>query len=95
MTGPAAPRVRVVLGRVVATPGLLEVVDNGTLARALARHASGDWGLVGVEDAAANDDAVRHGDRILSVYESAAGFRFWLITEADRSATTALLPAEY
>lgn len=55
------------------------------------RGTGGSW----VRCGASNDDAVTHGDRILSVYEAAGGVRFWLITEADRSATTALLPDEY
>jgi hypothetical protein len=47
------------------------------------------------EDRAANDGALRSGDRLLSVYRSAAGTTFWVLTEADRSATTVLLPDDY
>ena len=92
---PVVRRVNVPLGRLVATPGVLHEVDHAELAQALARHASGDWGLVDPRDARANDDALLHGARLLSIYETAGGVRFWLITEADRSSTTALLPDEY
>ena len=84
------------LGHVVATPGALEAVrENGVDVLALVhRHASGDWGAVCTGDAQANDHALAHGARVLSAYETAAG-RLWVITEADRSATTVLLPSEY
>jgi hypothetical protein len=83
------------LGRVVATPGAIGSVTERELLDALARHASGDWGEVGKEDRKANDAALRNGERILSSYRTAAGTRFWIITEADRSATTVLPPDEY
>ena len=84
------------LGHVVATPGALEAVrENGVDVLALVhRHASGDWGAVCADDAQANDHALAHGARVLSAYETKAG-RLWVITEADRSATTVLLPSEY
>jgi len=59
------------------------------------RHASGDWGDVSEEDRRANDDAVVTGARLFSAYELPAGARLWIITEADRSATTVLRPDEY
>lgn len=85
------------LGRVVATPGALGAlaahdVSAHTL---IERHARGDWGLISAEDTKANDAALRLGGRLLSSYEVAADTRIWLITEADRSATTLLLPSEY
>ena len=58
------------------------------------RHASGDWGDLDAHDKEANDVAVREGFRLLSAYEL-EGTRFWIITEADRSTTTILLPDEY
>ena len=84
------------LGHVVATPGALEAVRaNGIDVLGLVhRHASGDWGAVCAGDAQANDHALEHGARVLSAYETVAG-RLWVITEADRSATTVLLPSEY
>ena len=62
---------------------------------ALRRHASGDWGDVCTDDLQSNQDALQNGLRLLSVYWSSEGIRFWIITEADRSATTILLPDEY
>lgn len=83
------------LGRTVATPAALAAVSPLDIAAALRRHASGDWGEVDPDDRAANDDAVRSGERLLSVYRSANGTTFWVLTEADRTATTVLLPDDY
>ena len=87
--------VTVPLGRTVATPAALAAVAHPDIVAALRRHAAGDWGDVTPDDRAANDDALRSGERILSVYRSAAGTTFWVLTEADRSATTVLLPDDY
>ena len=76
-------------------PGVLERVPNGEMLRALGRHASGDWGNVCSEDAEANEAAVAERARLLSSYTTGEGMRFWIITEADRSLTTVLLPEEY
>lgn len=83
------------LGRIVATPGILESIEHADVLRALGRHALGDWGEVCEQDRHANQEALQHGLRLLSVYRSASGVKFWIITEADRSATTLLLPDEY
>jgi hypothetical protein len=83
------------LGRISATPGLLAVASEAELREALGRHANGDWGEVGKDDRKANDDALRDGARILSAYRTKGGTKFWVITEADRSSTTVLLPEEY
>ena len=87
--------VMVPLGQVVATPAALAAVPSADIAVALRRHAAGDWGDVDEDDRAANDDALKSGERILSVYRSAVGTTFWVLTEADRSATTVLLPDDY
>ena len=87
--------VTVPLGRTVATPAALAPVSRPDLAAALRRHTAGDWGDVDPDDRAANDDAVRSGGRLLSVYRTANGTTFWVLTEADRSATTVLLPDDY
>lgn len=81
------------LGKVVATPGAIALgVDFSPY---LFRHERGDWGgVLSREDISANDEALADGTRILSCYES-DGTRFYIITEADRSATTILLPKEY
>lgn len=83
------------LGQIVATPAALGVLTQTDIVAALRRHASGDWGNVDAEDRAANDDALQDGTRLLSVYQSASGTTFWVITEADRSVTTVLLPDDY
>ena len=83
------------LGQVVAKPGILDAVPRGELLAALKRHQHCDWGEVPATDWAANDLALTHGGRIISAYESETKTKFWIITEADRSATTLLLPEEY
>ena len=87
--------VSVPLGRTVATPAALGAVSHADIAAALRRHAAGDWGDVTPDDRAANDAALKSGERLLSVYRSATGTTFWVLTEADRSATTVLLPDDY
>ena len=85
------------LGRVGATPGALRVLEQaGQLPAAfLDRHVNGDWGDVPEEDKQENEFSVEHGFRILSAYTTSAGDKIWVITEADRSYTTILLPSEY
>jgi hypothetical protein len=58
----------------------------------LARHAIGDWGELEPTDVAENEYSVAHGFRLLSSYRPNAGEKLWIITEADRSSTTLLLP---
>jgi hypothetical protein len=84
------------LGFVVATPGALDLLDrNGINATTyLVRHQHGDFGTVCPSDVQENLFAADHGLRILSGYDIGKE-RLWIITEADRSATTLLLPAEY
>ena len=87
------------LGRVVATPGALAALggeDDPRLAVMLiARHASGDCGDVCDEDRATNEEAIRFGNRVMSVYRLIGGETVCIMTEADRSVTTLLLPDEY
>lgn len=82
------------LGRIVATPGALETFPHPLLFSCLRRHASGDWGELCEMDKELNDGAVKHGGRVFSSYALQDG-KLWIITEADRSATTFLLPEEY
>jgi hypothetical protein len=84
------------LGRVVATPGALKLLTEARVHPfdLLARHATGDWGDLCTFDRRQNEIALRDGLRVLSSYEIPAG-RVWIITEADRSITTILLPEEY
>lgn len=85
------------LGRVGATPGALCALEQaGQMPAAfLDRHMNGDWGDVPEEDKQENEFSVAHGLRILSAYTTSAGEKIWIITEADRSYTTLLLPREY
>lgn len=83
------------LGGTYSTPGALEALTPAEMQSSLARHHRGDWGDLEDEDKQANDQALIHGSRLLSAYHSAKGTKFWIITEADRSATTILLPSEY
>ena len=85
------------LGLIVATPGALRAMSaaetNGF--EYLARHVSGDWGELDADDKRENELSVREGFRILSAYVLQTGVKIWIITEADRSATSFLLPSEY
>ena len=91
------PRRTFALGQIVMTPGAAAAFA-ATSERPfplLARHQRGDWGKVSAEDAAENDVSVAHGFRILSAYALRNGTRIWILTEADQSATTILLPEDY
>jgi hypothetical protein len=84
------------LGKVIATPGAMKLLMEGRQHpfEYLARHATGDWGELCAFDRRQNEIAQRDGLRVLSSYEVPAG-KVWIITEADRSITTILLPEEY
>ncbi len=86
------------LGQIVATPAALEVLEEAgqTPSEFLARHVRGDWGEeLCDEDKELNDEAIKDGSRILSAYTLKSGAKLWVITEADRSSTCALLPSDY
>ena len=89
------------MGRLVWTQGVNDqIADDSKFSQfvleSLRRHAKGDWGDLSQEDKNQNDLAVKSGDlRILSAYESGGLPKIWIITEADRSATTILFPSEY
>ena len=91
------PRPRFGLGQVVGTPGALRALEEAGQqpAELLDRHVTGDWGDLCDEDKEENELSVEQGFRILSAYELNTGAKVWVITEADRSATTILLPGEY
>jgi len=87
-------------GNVVTTPGALDLLDRHALnaATILRRHTWGDFGTIGEEDKNANLAAIGNGSRILSAYEVGPAGKtatLWVVTEADRSTTTLLLPSEY
>ncbi len=89
------PVPRFPVGRLMITPAAAQMIPADEATRALRRHAAGDWGNVDSEDWAANDAALRHGTRLLSSYTTQDKTAFWIITEADRSVTTILLPSDY
>ena len=90
-------------GTIVSTQGAIEALSSLQCVEYLSRHLQGDWGCVCPEDAATNAEAVKEGFRILSAYpidpsKPCKGYGencVWVITEADRSSTTFLLPSEY
>jgi hypothetical protein len=83
------------LGKTVITRVAQEVLEDCDIQKALRRHEAGDWGEVEKADWKANDDALKHGNRILSTYLGSNDAIFWVITEWDRSLTTVLLLEEY
>jgi hypothetical protein len=85
------------LGHIVATRGALEALqdDRELAALLLLRHSTGDYGDICEEDKKVNADALKYGSRIMSVYNLFGSSCLWIITEADRSSTTLLLPSEY
>ena len=84
------------LGRVMATPGALKVLDEAgeDPLSLLSRHRSGDWGELDAHDQKENERSLKNGWRVLSAYPIGER-KVWIITEADRSVTTILLPEEY
>ena len=85
------------LGAICSTPGALAALEEAdqTVSEFVVRHGAGDWGEVDSEDWQENDLSVREGLRLLSAYTLKTGVKIWIITEADRSVTTVLLPEEY
>ncbi len=91
------PKVLFPLGEVYLTIGAKEALEESdqTAIEFLSRHQSGDYGDVCEDDRRENELSVKEGFRILSAYRTGKGERIWIITEADRSSTTCLLPSEY
>ena len=82
---------------VVATHGAVGLLEQHgkTPTEFLARHHCGDWGdALCDEDKQLNDDALKNGSRLFSAYMVGSS-KLWIISEADRSSTTLLLPSEY
>lgn len=86
-------------GQIVSTPGALAAMEAHECSplALLARHLSGDWGSVPVEDAQLNDQALQSGGRLLSSYPIGPETRIWLITDQCEAGnvSTFLLPSEY
>ena len=85
------------LGQIVATPGAIDAmtIAGDVPTRFLNRHRSGDWGIMPEDDKLENNWAVQNEARIFSAYKTSKNVKLWVITEADRSSTTLLLPEEY
>ena len=95
MKTPGVPIALFRLGQIVATPNALSKLSQEDILRAIQRHQAGDWGDLGEEDKRENQLSLEKGFRLLSSYKAENGTKFWIITEADRSATTVLLPEDY
>jgi hypothetical protein len=103
LSHPCRVQPRFELGRIVTTPGAMEVCPAVHLQRCLARHVTGDFGHVGSQDALQNEVAITDGGSIMSAYvidlskpcNTFSENRLWIVTEADRSVTTLQLPHEY
>lgn len=83
------------IGQLLMTPGVMDQISHDEILSAVQRHANCDWGNLCKEDKKQNDLALKNGGRLFSAYRTSQGIKFWVITEADRSATTVLLPEEY
>jgi len=83
------------LGSIMFTPGAMQEIPPEAATIAVCRHARGDWGDVCEVDRQENEDSLKNGWQLFSVYHTDNGLKFWIITEADRSYTTVLLPSEY
>ena len=95
MSTKSYPTAKFRLGHIVSTPNALEQITQDDILLGIQRHQAGDWGDVGEEDRKENELSLQQGYRLLSVYHAANGTKFWIITEADRSSTTVLLPEDY
>ena len=91
------------MGRVVMTRNFKEKAEEAVgpaeaayrIAQMIRRHGTGDWGELSAEDVTANAEALKDGERLMSSYTDVFDFKVWVITEADRSVTTILLPSDY
>jgi len=84
------------LGQIVATPSAISLLKKLSTdpRELLIKHATGDWTEMEQEDQESNESAIQHACRVFSAY-TLSDNKFWVITEADRSSTTVLLPEEY
>lgn len=93
--GTVSAPVKFPLGQLCATPAALAELTHDDIQSALKRHLRGDWGDLEAKDIEENELSLEKGFRLLSAYQGANGTKFWIITEADRSVTTVLLPSDY
>ena len=97
-------------GRLLLSSGVSKTVaqEGGSktfvkfIINSLDRHFSGDWGDMSADDKQENEFSLDKYLRIFSAYiipdrldKGVAQEKIWIITEADRSATTVLFPEEY
>jgi len=99
MNAPAFSQAKFERGQLLVSRNIAALLERNPLAfwmvtNCLTRHLSGDCGDMCIEDKAANEEALLIGARVFSAYETPEG-KIWIITEADRSATTVLFPEEY
>ncbi|MBI4310081.1 MAG: hypothetical protein HY591_07110 [Candidatus Omnitrophica bacterium] len=83
------------LGQTIATPNALSKLTSEDILKALDRHVAGDWGETSKEEQNENEHSLKKEFRLLSIYRGDNGTKFWILTEADRSLTTVLLPEDY
>ena len=95
MSATAVSAAKFQLGQIVATPNALNHLTKDDIRSGIIRHQSGDWGDLDADDRKENDLALERGNRLLSAYQASNGVKFWIITEADKSSTTVLLPEDY
>jgi hypothetical protein len=95
MNTTAWPIAKFRLGKIVSTPNALNQLTQDDILLAIQRHQAGDWGDVDEDDRKENELSLERGLRLFSVYHAVSGVKFWLITEADRSVTTVLMPEDY
>jgi hypothetical protein len=90
-----ASQIKFQTGQIVITPNALEQIPADDILNALNRHVAGDWGDLDPHDRLENELSLQNGLRLLSAYHTAAGIKFWIITEASRAVTTVLMPKDY
>ena len=95
MSTQSFPIARFRIGHIVSTPNALAHLTQEDILLGIQRHQAGDWGDVDEDDRRENELSLQQGLRLFSVYHSAAGVKFRLTTEADRSSTTVLMPEDY
>ncbi|MCC6175752.1 MAG: hypothetical protein IT305_10655 [Chloroflexi bacterium] len=93
----------IALGRAVSTPGVAALIANHPgintgLLNSLRRHARGACPNLTDDDLQENAFSIKRGYRAMTSWQLGRGrdeATIWIITEADRSVTTLLLPSEH
>lgn len=83
------------IGKIVVTRNADKTLDHSSIILALQKYVKGNWGDLCIEDIEANQEALKYGLRLFAVYYDKNNTKFYIITEADRSITTILLPEDY